>query len=133
MMWNIYPNNITHIISLNQTHELEALPNYLNHLINKNFKRYIFPVLDYSPPSQEQLTAINNYFQEELKKNPNVKFYIHCFKGIGRSATTSLTLQMIQENTEPHNIIFNAKQNFPQISLNPSQKSAIIEFYLNNI
>lgn len=126
-------NKVTHIISLNQTHELEAISPHLTYRINKEFQRYIFPVLDFSPPSQEQLLAINNYFQEEIKKNPNARFYIHCYKGIGRSATTALTLKMMQENKEPHDIITNAKKEFPQISLNPSQKSAIIEFYLNAI
>ncbi len=96
-------------------------------------------------PSSILQTAVQ-YMTEELKKNPNEVFYLHCKAGRGRSASLAVAFKVAKKITrstilDPHSkiqtlsnkqllveTVSGVKKQRPQISLNSKQLKTIEEF-----
>lgn len=75
---------ITHFIDLTEDGELKPY----KHLLDTDVKHLRFPIIDqYIPKSTESVRHLLDSILKVHNEDPNAKFYIHCWGGVGRTGT----------------------------------------------
>lgn len=75
---------ITHFIDLTEDGELKPY----KHLLDTEIKHLRFPILDqYIPKNTEGVRQLLDGMLKVHDENPNARFYIHCWGGVGRTGT----------------------------------------------
>lgn len=75
---------ITHFIDLTEDGELKPY----KHLLDTEVKHQRFPIIDqYIPKSRESVRHLLDNILKVHNEDPNAKFYIHCWGGVGRTGT----------------------------------------------
>jgi atypical dual specificity phosphatase len=126
---------ITHVISVVEPFEFEpGIVRPIQHaqwiaagISDQHIKHIAAP--DFKGMSKAKIDEGVKYLQEELQKDPNAKFYIHCKAGRGRSATIVLCYK--KEHGEYKDMTLEEaytalKGRRSQVNLNNNQKEAIL-------
>lgn len=75
---------ITHFIDLTEDGELKPY----KHLLDTRVKHQRFPIIDQNiPKSTESVRQLLDGILKVHNEDPNAKFYIHCWGGVGRTGT----------------------------------------------
>lgn len=85
------------------------------------------PVIDYAPPTLDQIMRTIQWIEARVKENKRV--YVHCAVGAGRSATIVICWYIYQGLTATEAVNF-VKTRRPQILPSRSQLNRILEFEL---
>lgn len=95
-----------------------------------NFTNYLhIPIVEYSAPTQEQLSLAMNFIEENVSKGNKV--FIHCSEGVSRAATVAICYLMKKGFTN-HEAIDKVKEVRPFIKILSPQQIALKKYFFGD-